>query len=101
MPIHQSLTINQKYPYQYLLENLRKKYSSVPNLYDNIISYQITKANDGSVDLPYEVNWRWHSDLSKCDWYDIVKLFGQKTQGNWSEVIGEVKEFLQNSINRN
>lgn len=51
--------------------------------------------------LPYEVNWRWHSDLSKCDWYDSVKLFGQKTQGNWSEVISEVKEFLQNSINRN
>lgn len=52
-----SMLRHQKYPYQFLLENLRKQNSSVPNLYDNLISYQITKANDGSVDLPYRVHW--------------------------------------------
>ncbi len=52
-----SMLRHQKYPYQFLLENLRKQNSSVPNLYDNLISYQITKANDGSVNLPYKVHW--------------------------------------------
>ncbi|MBR2430566.1 tetratricopeptide repeat protein [bacterium] len=51
--------------------------------------------------LPYDINWRWHNDLSKCDWYDSIKLFGQKSQGDWNEVIDEVKEFLQDSINKN
>lgn len=50
--------------------------------------------------LPYEVNWRWHDDLSKCDWYDNIKLFRQKTMGDWNEVIEEVKEFLLASINK-
>lgn len=50
--------------------------------------------------LPYEVNWRWHTDLSKCDWYDSVKLFRQKSIGDWSGVFEEVKELLQANINR-
>ena len=50
--------------------------------------------------LPYEVNWRWHTDLSKCDWYDSVKLFRQKSIGDWSGVFEEVKELLQSAINK-
>ena len=60
-----SMLRHQKYPYQYLLENLRKQNNTVPNLYDNLISYQITKANDGSVDLPYEVHWT-NPDYISC-----------------------------------
>ena len=44
--------------------------------------------------LPYEVNWRWHDDLSKCDWYDSIKLFRQKKPGDWTTVFDEVKEYL-------
>lgn len=40
--------------------------------------------------LPYEVNWRWHTDLSKCDWYDSVKLFRQKSIGDWNSVFQDV-----------
>ena len=40
--------------------------------------------------LPYEVNWRWHTDLSKCDWYDCVKLFRQKKINDWDEVFDEI-----------
>lgn len=40
--------------------------------------------------LPYEVNWRWHTDLSKCDWYDSVKLFRQKFIGDWNGVFQDV-----------
>ena len=46
------------------------------------------------ITLPYEVNWRWHTDLSVCDWYDSVKLFRQKSVGNWKSVFDEVLEVL-------
>ena len=46
--------------------------------------------------LPYEVNWRWHTDLSVCDWYDSVKLFRQKSIGNWKSVFDEVLIKLKN-----
>lgn len=48
--------------------------------------------------LPYEVNWRWHSDLSKCDWYDSIKLFRQKSPGDWNSVFEEVKNILEKKI---
>ncbi|MBQ4115286.1 tetratricopeptide repeat protein [bacterium] len=48
--------------------------------------------------LPYEVNWRWHEDLSKCDWYNSVKIFRQKSIGNWDGVFEEVKNFLISSL---
>ena len=45
--------------------------------------------------LPYEVNWRWHTDLSVCDWYNSVKLFRQKSIGDWKSVFDEVlKEMI-------
>ena len=40
--------------------------------------------------LPYEVNWRWHSDLTKCDWYESVKLFRQKSIDDWQSVIDQI-----------
>lgn len=36
--------------------------------------------------LPYNYNWRWHLDLSKCDWYESVKLYRQKQVGDWDEI---------------
>ena len=36
--------------------------------------------------LPYLYNWRWHQDLSKCDWYDTVQPFRQPTPGDWTSV---------------
>lgn len=47
----------QKYPYQMLLEELRKKDSAMPTLYDVMLSYQVTKANDRTSKVPYEVEW--------------------------------------------
>ena len=52
--------------------------------------------------LPYEVNWRWHTDLSCCDWYSNVRLFRQKSINDWDSVFEEVKfemeKILSNSI---
>lgn len=45
--------------------------------------------------LPHVYNWRWHVDLSKCDWYDSVKIFRQETQGDWNKVFAAVEEELK------
>lgn len=45
--------------------------------------------------LPYEVNWRWHTDLSVCDWYNSVKLFRQHAIGDWQSVFDDIlKEMI-------
>ena len=44
--------------------------------------------------LPYIYNWRWHTDLSKCDWYDSVKIYRQKDHGDWDSVFKQVKKDL-------
>lgn len=48
--------------------------------------------------LPYLYNWRWHMDLSKCDWYDSVKIFRQSEPGNWDLVFDELYKSLNNLI---
>lgn len=45
--------------------------------------------------LPYEMNWRWHYDLTHCDWYDSLKLFRQSAPGEWDIIFNQVKSFLQ------
>ena len=52
-----SLLKHQKYPYQKLLEDLRKKDSSLPNLYSTVLSYQITKTAEKDCDLNYTTDW--------------------------------------------
>lgn len=48
---------HQKYPYQYLLEDLRKKDSSIPNLYNILLSYQNVRSNKQTADINYESSW--------------------------------------------
>lgn len=63
---------HQKYSYQYILEELRKKDSSLPNLYSILLSYQITKASDAS--CGYSTEWLFnHSANNDLDIhiYDI------------------------------
>lgn len=52
-----SMLRHQKYPYENLLKNLRKIQKDLPTLFDLMLSYQITKANDKNMKLPYEVEW--------------------------------------------
>lgn len=49
--------------------------------------------------LPYIYNWRWHTDLSKCDWYDSVKIYRQKDHGNWQSVFEKVEKDLRVILN--
>ncbi len=48
--------------------------------------------------LPYLYNWRWHLDLTKCDWYDSVKLYRQKESGNWDEIFDRMYSDLKNIV---
>ena len=44
--------------------------------------------------LPHVYNWRWHNDLSKCDWYDSIKLFRQPKNYDWKSVFDDVEKEL-------
>lgn len=48
--------------------------------------------------LPYIYNWRWHDDLTHCDWYDSVKIFRQRDHGDWDSVFNPVEEELKKLI---
>lgn len=48
--------------------------------------------------LPRVYNWRWHTDLSKSDWYDSIKLFRQEHPANWEEVFALIKKELEKII---
>jgi len=52
-----SMLKHQKYDYQYILEDLRKIHPDVPNLYDIVLSYQVTKAANSNLDISYEIAW--------------------------------------------
>ena len=57
-----SMLRHQRYPYQNLLEDLRKKDSSLPNLYSVILSYQITKTVNENIDC--ESHWVFNGTAS-------------------------------------
>lgn len=40
--------------------------------------------------LPYNYNWRWHTDLSYCDWYKSVSLALTGRYENWETLMERV-----------
>ena len=40
--------------------------------------------------LPYNYNWRWHMDLSYCDWYKSVKLYKADKHESWNSVMNRI-----------
>ena len=50
--------------------------------------------------VPYEVNWRWHENHKKCDWYDSVKIFRQKSMGDWDGIFEDVKNIIQSVVKK-
>ena len=70
---------HQKYPYQYLLEDLRKKDSSIPNLYNILLSYQNVRSNKHTSDINYESSWVGNNFISD----DIdIHLYDMNDTGN-------------------
>jgi len=44
--------------------------------------------------LPYEADWRWMLCRSDSPWYPTMRLFRQKTPGDWAPVVAEVAACL-------
>lgn len=68
-----SLLRHQKYPYKLMLEELRKKDPSIPNLYNIVLSYQLTKANNQS-NCNYTTRWAFNgteTDNLTIQFYDL------------------------------
>lgn len=55
---------HQKYSYLSLLEDLRKKDSSLPNLYNILLSYQNIRSSAQTSEVPYNINWVPNGDIS-------------------------------------
>ncbi|MBO5413147.1 MAG: amino acid adenylation domain-containing protein [Clostridia bacterium] len=55
---------HQKYPYQTLLEDLRKTNNNIPNLYNIMISYQNMRTNKQSAKTGYESSWVFNGNIS-------------------------------------
>ena len=55
---------HQKYPYQTLLEDLRKQNSSIPNLYNVVLSYQNMRNNSQSTKTDYEAKWLFNGNIA-------------------------------------
>lgn len=51
---------HQKYSYQCLLEDLREKDKDIPNLYNILLSYQITNAQMSGGDIKYKTEWTFN-----------------------------------------
>lgn len=59
-----SLLRHQKYSYQYIIEDLRKRNSNQPTLYNILMSYQITKMNEKMDEIPHNSDWTFNDSIS-------------------------------------
>ena len=68
-----SIFKHEKYPYQYLLEELRKN-ENVPNLYNVLLSYQNIRSTAQNEETPFEINWipnKYTADELDIHLYDM------------------------------
>ena len=74
-----SMLKHQKYSYQSLLEELRKENSNIPNLYNILLSYQITNAQMSGGDIKYKTEWTFN----ECSADDLdVQIYDLNDTGN-------------------
>ena len=72
-----SMLRHQRYPYQCILEELRKKDSNIPNLYNIILSYQITSTVNDKIDC--ESHWIFNGNCADDMQIHIVDYNGSGT----------------------
>ena len=72
-----SMLRHQRYPYQCILEDLRKKDSNIPNLYNIILSYQITSTVNDKIDC--ESHWIFNGNCADDMQIHIVDYNGSGT----------------------
>ena len=104
---------HQKYNYQHILDDIRKKDKSVSELYDIGLSYQITQATDSTLGIPYSTKWygtdfiansldvHFHDNdntgnlLVEYD-YQICKLTNQDIENMHNRILTIIDQVLQN-----
>lgn len=59
-----SIFKHQKYPYQTLLEDVRKQNPSVPNLFNIMLSYQNMRTETKNTGTKYETEWLFNGHIS-------------------------------------
>jgi Flp pilus assembly protein TadD len=52
------------------------------------------------VALPYSADWRWLTDRDDNPWYPTMRLFRQKTWGDWDEVFERIAGQLESELAR-
>ena len=96
---------HQKYSYQSLLEELRKENKSIPNLYNILLSYQITNAKQNEGNIEYETEWTFNGccadniDIQIYDLNDTGNLnvaYDYKTSIYNSEDISNIHKRILN-----
>lgn len=55
---------HQKYPYQSILEEIRKENKNVPNLYNILLSYQITNNKSTGENIEYSTEWNFNGNCA-------------------------------------
>ena len=69
-----SVLRHQKYPYKLMLEELRKEDSTIPSLFNIVLSYQITKATNNKSSTKYSTRWAFNgteADDLTIQFYDL------------------------------
>lgn len=72
-----SLLRHQRYPYQTILENLRKKDANIPNLYNVVLSYQITKTVEEENNIKYTTDWVFNGNSADELQIHLFDLHGE------------------------
>ena len=87
-----SMLRHQRYPYQLMLEELRKKDSATPNLYNIVISYQITSTNNGT-GFDYKTRWDFSGHVAD----DLTIQFLDLNEDNKLNVMYDYKKLKYSS----
>jgi len=53
------------------------------------------------VALPFVPDWRWLLDRSDSPWYPTMRLFRQKSRGDWAGVFKEIEAALRERLRKN
>jgi len=86
------------------LENFSVTAAIVANL-DLVITVDTSVAHlAGAMGKPvwmlaaHAADWRWRKDRATSDWYPTMRIFRQKTLGDWSEALDEIESELRGVI---
>ena len=99
---------HQKYPYQDILNYVREKDKSIPNLYNTVLSYQVTRANNES-NFKYDTQWAFNgnsADDLDIQLYDLDEdgilnvAYDYKTEKYTQDEITNLHNRLMHIINQ-